>query len=82
MSDEIFNVAIDFLKNSGELPKNGNAQQRFIFIAATLKEVYTVANKGLQQSNENKTEIRILKIRYGLLGTLAILGGGAIALLS
>ncbi len=79
--DQIFNAAIDFLENGGELPKNGNAQQRFIFIAAVLREVYTMANGAVEQSDDNRDEIRILKIRYGLLGTLAIIGGGAIALL-
>jgi len=81
MSDEIFNAAVDFLKNGGELPKNGNAQQRFIFIAASLREVYSMANDAAGQADANKTEIRILKIRYGLLGSLAIVGGAAIAIL-
>jgi len=81
MSDEIFNAAIDFLKNGGELPKNGNAQQRFIFIAASLREVYAMADGAAEQADDNKHEIRILKIRYGLLGSLALVGGAAIAIL-
>jgi len=45
MSDELFNVATNFLVNGGDLPEYMSADPRFIFLSAMLKDIHA-CSKG------------------------------------
>jgi hypothetical protein len=83
-TDPLFEVAINFLENGGELPEGvtGNAKQRFVFQAAVMRHLYretknakACAETAQHQSEKNASEIRVLEervaARTGLLASAA-----------
>lgn len=71
-SDPLFEVAINFLENGGELPEgiSGNAKHRFVFQIAVMRHLYyetkaarSCAEEARGQSQKNSVEIRVLEER-------------------
>ena len=82
-SDELFNEAADILENGGDIPTKTSNR----LLAAMLKQTHGEAREAKREAREaktlastNKTAIAglegTMKIRYGILGGLAIFGGG------
>jgi hypothetical protein len=42
-TDPLFDAAVNFLENGGDLPASSSAHQRFVFQAAVLRKLYLVA---------------------------------------
>jgi hypothetical protein len=93
MSDPLFEAAVDFLKNGGDLPTGLRAEQRFKFTAAALKQVHDEAKcaKGHSQEVEDRLQEHLidaegewkeLKTRLNLVGSLVIIASAIIALLA
>jgi hypothetical protein len=83
-TDPLFEVAINFLENGGDLPEGltGNAKQRFVFQAAVMRHLYretksarACAEDAKGQSQTNAVEIKVLEervaARTGLLASAA-----------
>jgi hypothetical protein len=85
-SDPLFEAAVNFLENGGELPGNmTSARQRFVFQAAAMRKLYQVAKSAESKATEayetaasTKTYVDTLKDRIdqrtGLLAGSAVIG--------
>ena len=85
-SEPLFEAAVNFLENGGELPERvGTARQRFIFQAAAMRKLYQVAKSADGKATEafdaaSATRIYVdtlkdrIDQRTGLLAGSAIIG--------
>jgi hypothetical protein len=90
-NNPLFNLAIEFLKNGGDLPDNigvKTAKDRFLFTAACLQEIHNenamvgkIANMALTESRVNKTAIKVMNTKISLLGGLTIIASAVLATL-
>jgi hypothetical protein len=89
-SDPLFEAAVNFLENGGELPVDGSTpRQRFIFQAAVMRKLYQVAKNADGKATEafdaaaaTRTYVDTLKDRIdqrtGLLAGSAVIGSGIV----
>lgn len=62
-ADSVFDTAVDFLENGGELPDRVTNK----FLAACLRQVHVEAKFAGELSRKNKIEIDVVKRRFGWL---------------
>jgi len=93
MSDPLFEAAVEFLSNGGDLPENLKAEQRFKFTAAAIKTVHQAASENRKRFEEVENKFnehlvdaegqwKELKARLNVIGGLAIIASGIIAALA
>jgi len=91
-SDPLFEAAVNFLENGGDVADlvSSTARQRFIFQAAAMRKLYQVAkgaegkaSEALKTAGDTKTYVDTLKDRIdhrtGLLAGSAVIGSAVVA---
>ena len=80
-SNEIFDAALDFLRNGADVPgeKDMRAHDRFVFTAACLQETYCIASEANGRSKDNESTLkfwgRVLKGALAAIPVLAAVAG-------
>jgi hypothetical protein len=88
-TDPLFDAAVNFLENGGDLPASSSAHQRFVFQAAVLRKLYLVAKNAEGRASDAAEATATTRIyvdtlkdridqRTGLLAGSAVLGSGIV----
>ena len=75
--DEVFDAALDFLRDGGDIPgeKDMRAHDRFVFTAACLQETYGIACEANGRSKDNESALRFWgRVLKGVLAGVPIVG--------
>ena len=76
-SNEIFDAALDFLRNGSDIPgeKDMRAHDRFVFTAACLQETYGIACEANGRSKDNESALKFWgRVLKGVLAGIPIAG--------